>query len=208
MYAKMTPPSSRVAAQFNEIVGIITNVERNHCTLAHFATPEQKRGRAAFLYKQAASVFDKLKRDMSSEEKARWRALQNRVDLLKDDNAVDYANASDELWRFTVRMSRSAFEHHSLYLNPPRSKAKTDARSPLGKGNMSATKVPQAATYPARTMAPRVPPLMAMPVPPPLWYYSPRRPRHMPLAYPPPWVPTWVPSASPIWYPIPIAQYY
>ncbi|TFY61692.1 hypothetical protein EVJ58_g4352 [Rhodofomes roseus] len=98
----MTPPSSRVAAQFNEIVGIITNVERNHCTLAHFATPEQKRGRAAFLYKQAASVFDKLKRDMSSEEKARWRALQNRVDLLKDDSAVDYANASDELWRFTV----------------------------------------------------------------------------------------------------------
>jgi len=114
----MTRSNSQLAAQFNAIAGIIAGVEGKHRPLAQVASAEQKRACAHELYMNAVAIFDMLKWDTAANDKARWKALRDRAELMKDESMTKYLNAADALWRFTVPIARDAFDRHSLYLNP------------------------------------------------------------------------------------------
>ncbi|KAH9932593.1 uncharacterized protein B0H18DRAFT_31247 [Fomitopsis serialis] len=164
--------SQLLAAQFDAIASIIAGVEGKHRPLAQVASAEQKRACAHELYKRAVAIFDMLKWDTAANDKARWKALRDRAELMKDESMTKYLNAADALWRFTVPIARDAFHRHSLYLNP---KMKAQANARPASDRLSA---------PAYNTAPRLNACRWQECacetldigPQPLWYYSPRPP--------------------------------
>ncbi|KZT63705.1 hypothetical protein DAEQUDRAFT_100211 [Daedalea quercina L-15889] len=195
-----------IVSRFEEITRIVQIVDRQYFGLSCHAHSNRKQQHAGSIVYEASKVLTMLKQDLSPEEKASWEGHKNRVEVAQEENAAEYLKAAEEMWRFTVRAARRAFQYHSLNLNPE-IQAQTVPRSGPGQ-NPTPTPRPETARFemPHRSRA-RVPRPTAMPAP---WTYDrfPRQPHGLPAAYTPTWVPAWLPSPSPVWYPIPIVQYY